>query len=78
MTRKERLLNRFLRNPESLNFKEIEKLLFDFGFTEASMRGSHKKFRHNDLYRSLVIPIHNNDCKNVYKLKIAKIFEELL
>lgn len=44
MTRKERLLKRFLRNPESINFKEIEKLLFDFGFAEAGMKGSHKKF----------------------------------
>jgi predicted RNA binding protein YcfA (HicA-like mRNA interferase family) len=75
MVRKEKLLEEFLRNPNSLRYYEIEKLLLYLGFTKANIRGSHIKFRHHLLERNLIIPIHDGDCKIVYKQMIAKIIK---
>ncbi len=73
MTRKDKELQKFLENPESVSFKKIEKFLKSLGFEKASIKGSHYKFRHKELRNNLIIPIHKGDCKKYYKKFIAKI-----
>ena len=70
MTQAEKLLKKFLQNPTSLKFAQIDKLLIHLNFIKIPAKGSHIKFKHNHIEKDLVIPIHNNECKNFYK-KVA-------
>jgi predicted RNA binding protein YcfA (HicA-like mRNA interferase family) len=45
MTRNEKRIEKFLKNPESLRFSQIEKILSDFGFYRIETKGSHAKFK---------------------------------
>lgn len=73
MTQNQKLIEKFLANPSSVRFSKIEKILFILGFFELKMKGgSHRKFKHALLKDDLVIPVHNNDCKDFYKEQIAK------
>ena len=74
MTRKEKLLKKFLRNPESLRFGEIETLLFNFGYGLVRVKGSHHHYEHDLLEEKLIIAVHNNDCLKIYKKFIVKLF----
>ncbi len=73
MTRKEKLLKKFLRNPESLRFNEIETLLISFGFKKVRINGSHHRYKHRLLRDLLTFPVHNNDCKKEYKIELVKL-----
>lgn len=73
MTRLEKLLNKFLENPQSLKFKKIEKLMLNFGFQKTRINGSHHQFDQPYTKQSISIPIHNDDCGKIYKFRIAKL-----
>lgn len=73
MTRKDKLLKRFLKNPQSLRYREIESILLDLGFTKRMGKGSHMIFVFHDLNITQVIPLHNNDCDKQYKKRISKL-----
>ncbi len=73
MTKKMKILLKFLRNPQSLKYREIELLLLRAGFKKMSAKGSHLKFVHSMTKRQIIIPVHKNDCKVCYKNRIAKI-----
>ncbi|MBI2634617.1 type II toxin-antitoxin system HicA family toxin [Candidatus Peregrinibacteria bacterium] len=76
MTSRKRLLEKFLRNPAVVRYDQIQRLLLYFGFEMALLHGSHVKWRHKDLQEKIVIPVHDNDCKRVYKLAVAKLIKE--
>lgn len=76
MSRIEKLVQQFLNNPASLRFADIEKVLFHFGFIKIETKGSHKKFKNSHLSHDLVIPVHNNDCKDFYKKLAAKTLKK--
>ena len=76
MTNIEKTVQKFLTRPKSLRYEEIEKTLILLGFDLIPAKGSHKKFKHPALKYDLVIPVHNNDCKNFYKIHAAKIVKE--
>ncbi len=76
MTSTAKLLNKFLNHPDSLRYREIEKLLINLGFEKIEAKGSHKKFIHPDLCTNLIIPTHNNDCKIFYKNLTVKILKK--
>jgi predicted RNA binding protein YcfA (HicA-like mRNA interferase family) len=78
MNKLEKLVDKFLRNPTSLHFSEIEKVLLIAGFKKINAKGSHNKFKHPHLKYDLVIPLHNNDCKEFYKKLAAKEVEKLM
>lgn len=78
MVRKDRLLQKFLNNPDSLGYGRIENLLLILGFEKIEAKGSHKKFKHQLLQRDLIIPVHNNDCKSFYKYLVARIIKQNL
>lgn len=73
---REKLIRKFLLQPESLKYRQIEKLLLYLGFEMIFAKGSHRKFKHPAMKEGLIIPVHNNDCKNYYKKVIAEIIIE--
>ncbi len=72
MSKRKKLLKKFLERPVGLTFAEIQVLLFSVGFNLESVSGSHHKFYHSYLKKSFTIPIHHGDCKNSYKIYILK------
>ncbi len=73
MTRIDKLINRFLENPKSLKFKKIEKVLLYLNFQKTDVSGSHHRYSHPLIQKALSIPVHNNDCKLIYKKITAKL-----
>lgn len=78
MNKIKKTVQRFLNRPESLRYTEIQKVLKYLGFKLIKAKGSHKKFKHISLETDLVIPVHNNDCKNFYKSQASKIVKEYI
>lgn len=78
MTKIEKSIHQFLNRPASLRFNEIKKVLKYIGFKMIKAKGSHKKFKHDSLITDLVIPVHNNDCKDFYKTEAANIIKKLI
>lgn len=76
MSRKEKLIIKFLNNPQSLKYKHIARILSYLGFEKISIRGSHCKWNHAGLKIYFIIPLHGNECKNIYKKNIAKIIQK--
>lgn len=78
MSQKQKLLQKFLQSPTSLHYRDIENILIFLGFEIIPAKGSHKKYKHPHLEHDLIIPVHNNDCKNFYKAYICKIIKRHL
>lgn len=78
MTAKFKSLNKFLKNPSSSSYKTIESILLILGFKKIYAKGSHVKFKHEVIENDLIIPVHNNECKNFYKKLTAKIIKKNL
>jgi len=78
MSQIEKLVAKFLNNPTSLKYSQIEKILLNFNFKKIQAKGSHIKYKHNHLNKDLIIPIHNNDCKDFYKNLIAKYIKNII
>ena len=78
MTSKNKLLNKFLRRPESLKYREIEQILLYLGFIKTYGKGSHVKFTHPIFNSNIIISIHNNECKKSYKKEISKTIRWLM
>lgn len=76
MTQFQKALRQFLNRPTSLGYADIEKILLHLGFEKINAKGSHKKFKHLNIKYDLIIPVHNNNCKNFYKKMIAKIIKK--
>ena len=77
MTRKIKILTKFLNNPTSVHFTEIAQILNEKGFVQVSVKGSHCKFKHPRLTADLIIPVHNGDCKDFYKKQVVKTITSL-
>lgn len=80
MTKVEKLLNRFLENPQSLKFKKIEKLLLNIGFEKIRVRGSHHQYCYHSNKKSflMTVPIHGKECRDKYKFETAKLIKHIL
>ena len=77
MTSIDKLKGKVKSSPISLRYSEIEKLLIHFGFKKIFTKGSHIKFKHPKLENDLIIPIHNNDCKDFYKKQASKFIHKI-
>ena len=75
MTTKKKLLKKFLEGPESLKFRQIERLLRWLGFEKVRVTGSHFRFRHAKRNLEFSVPVHDRDCKKWYKKHISDIFK---
>lgn len=76
MSRVDKLLKRFISVPTNLKYSDIKTILLHFDFELIDTKGSHIKFKHHNLKSDIVIPVHNNECKNFYKKQILKILKE--
>ena len=73
MTQKEKIILKFKNNPVCLKYSELERLLLDIWFEKIKAKWSHIKFKNKLLKSDIIIPIHNNDCKDFYKKQVLKI-----
>ncbi|MDD3066875.1 MAG: type II toxin-antitoxin system HicA family toxin [Candidatus Gracilibacteria bacterium] len=78
MNQSQKVLAKFLRNPTSLRYSEVHKILIEFGFQHKRISGSHNIYQNITLPADISIPIHNNDCKDVYKKEVAKIIKKII
>ena len=75
MTKKDKILKKFLENPESIKYSELEFILINCNFEKIDAKGSHIKFKNKSLINDIIIPLHNNDCKWFYKKQVYKILK---
>ncbi len=78
MTQKGKLVDKFLQNPASIRYVQLVTLLKHYGFAQVQAKGSHVKFKHPKLANDLVIPVHNNECKDFYKQQARKCIEKVI
>jgi predicted RNA binding protein YcfA (HicA-like mRNA interferase family) len=78
MSKIEKKVEKFLKNPLSFKYADIEIILIYFGFEKINAKGSHIKFKHFKLSRDLVIPVHKNECKDFYKFEVKKRIKEVV
>ena len=77
MSKKEKLVEKFIKNPTSIKYPDLESVLVYFGFEKILTKGSHIKFKHSQLKQDLVIPVHNSECKDFYKKEAQKQIKKL-
>lgn len=78
MSKIDNLIKKFNNNPTSCSYTDIEKILIHFKFKKIYTKGNHVKFKHYELSHDLIIPIHNNECKDFYKNQAKKQIDELI
>jgi predicted RNA binding protein YcfA (HicA-like mRNA interferase family) len=76
MTQRDKLVDKFLKNPASVRYAQLVTVLEHYGFVQVKAKGSHVKFKHPKLEADLVIPVHNNECKDFYKQQAKKCIEK--
>lgn len=67
----EKLLKKFLETPQSVRYRDIERILRYFNFEKISAKGSHVKWKQYDMTHDIIIPIHHNECKEFYKKQVS-------
>lgn len=77
MTQIIKKVEKFLKNPISVKYSDLENILIYFEFEKINAKGSHIKFKHSQLQRDLIIPVHKNECKDFYKLEAKKRIKEI-
>ncbi len=77
MTRKQKVVDQFLKNPTAVSLSQIEYILIAHGAVRIEAKGSHVKWKHSAVARDLIIPVHNNDCKDFYKKEALKFIKEI-
>ena len=73
MTRKRKLIQKFLDKPKNIGYSKIEKILLWIGFERVEAKGSHTKFKYKNISEDLIFPLHKGDCKIYYKKAAAKL-----
>jgi predicted RNA binding protein YcfA (HicA-like mRNA interferase family) len=61
-----------LRNPREMRFKEVETILYNYGYELVNSRGSHFRFKKKD-FPSITVVAHGNKVKKWYVKSISKI-----
>ncbi len=75
MTKQEKIIEKLLERPTSLKYSEIENLFNNEKFKIEQRKWSHIKITLiEDEEKYINIPLHNNDCKDVYKIKLKKFY----
>ncbi len=72
MTKLEKLIKKFIEQSETINVRDIEKIALYNGYEKVRQTWSHsiyKKAQSPDI----ILPIHNNDCKPIYKKQAKSI-----
>ena len=77
MSKLDKIIGKFWRNPDLLTYANIEKVLLHYGSTKIDAKGSHVKFKHSASPFDLIIPIHGKDCKPFYKKQALKFLQPI-
>jgi len=67
MTQRDKLYDKFMRDPSSISYKDLQKILGWYEFEKIEAKGSHVKYKHPLFERDLIIAVHKNDCKSYMK-----------
>ncbi len=78
MSQIEKLIEKFEKRPESLFYRDLSRVLTSLGCTEVQAKGSHVKWKHVELQADIIIPVHNNECKDFYKRQTRKMLDSIL
>ena len=71
MTKEEKTIEKLLHRPTSLKYNEIENLFLNYKFKVEQRKWSHKKISlKQDEEKYVIVPLHKNDCKDVYKIQL--------
>ena len=70
MTTYEKLLQKFLENPENIELNSLIKILNENGFKKIKVTWSHQKYSNNEFY--FILAVHNWDIKRWYRTRIKK------
>ncbi len=68
MNQYKKLVEKFKQRPESIRLSELQKILIRNWFNLRKAKSSH--YIYNKWEIIFTIPIHNNDCKPIYKKKV--------
>lgn len=74
MTQKEKLKQEFLSQPRNLSYQKIKSLLLSEWFDVSEWKWSHTKIQHPKSWKVFIVPIHDWDCKSVYKEKLKEFY----
>jgi predicted RNA binding protein YcfA (HicA-like mRNA interferase family) len=66
VSRREKLIDRFLHRPETIGISEIRQLLTDMGYEERSNPGSHCVFHKKGAYPICVPTVEGDKVKRFY------------
>jgi predicted RNA binding protein YcfA (HicA-like mRNA interferase family) len=77
MTRIDKKIEKFLNDPCSIKYPDLENILIYFGFAKINAKGSHVKFKHHKLKFDLIIPVHGGECKDFYKREAKKQIKKI-
>lgn len=74
MTKREKRLEKLRRGVSSASYREVERVLMDFGYRLSRVKGSHHIFDGPE--GKVVFPVHKKQVAGVYiKLLIKKLNE---
>lgn len=77
MSKRKKLLKKFLERPATLRYSEIVNVLTHLGFNHSQGKGSHQKFYNHKIKLEIIIPIHKNDCLTYYKVEASNVIKSL-
>jgi predicted RNA binding protein YcfA (HicA-like mRNA interferase family) len=75
MSKLEKLILQFLKNPPEVSFEDVVYVLEAFGFEEKSAKGSHHSFRDSQGRKITIPKKRGQKVKRVYAQKIVKLLE---
>jgi len=74
----EKIIKKFKSKPESIKYRDLDRMLKSLDFILINAKGSHKKYKHLNFLTDIIIPVHNNECKDFYKKQTYKQIKNLL
>jgi len=78
MSQADKIIKKFISKPESIKYKDLDRILQNLSFDLIKTKGSHKKYKKINFPTDIIVPVHNNECKDFYKRQICKQIKKLL
>ncbi|WP_017306220.1 type II toxin-antitoxin system HicA family toxin [Spirulina subsalsa] len=73
MSKLEKLIEQFLRDPPEILFNDVQYLLESFGFEQQHSKGSHHTFRNSDGLKITIPKKGGKMVKGIYVKQIVKL-----
>ncbi len=67
MTKKEKIKTNFINSPRTVFYQDIKSLLISDGFIFSWWKWSHVKIKNPKTWMTYIMPIHDGECKWIYK-----------